>query len=441
MVSLMLKDINFAEKCSRYVESSLLYSDGLQWIFETIKSQVNTEGTVPTDIELEDKLKYVDPSRRKLVASFIEQIQEIEIKSTEFIKKKLTDYARRIKYNEIFRDAQVEYNAGNTGKAYDITNIGMSELYSITFNDDEIVDGGDLEKVRMTYIKQSILSGTRFVPTMIEELDQILGGGLEKGRLGVLLAEPKKGKSVGLVHMGCAAVLMRLFKVAHFVLEGTTEETVMRYESRLSGVPYKKIYHDELLPEEEERIQNIDRLTKGRLEIIPMNKHWEYSTADIEGKIIELKRRGFEPDLVIIDYADLLKGRGSFRAGEKRHEQTEVYRDCKKIAMVNKCALWTASQAVRPSDAPEKEYLLRAKDISESYEKVRIADFVATLNSTVREMNLGILRFHADIYRNSDCNKTIRLITNFSKMIFSSKRYPSADMPEWKKKFKKKGKR
>jgi archaellum biogenesis ATPase FlaH len=432
----MLRDIGFAEKCVRYIDSSLLYSDGLQWVFERIKETVEVKGHVPTEIEMEDKLKFVEISRRKLITAVVEDIMAGVITSEDFIKEKLTDYCRRIKFHDTFSEAQTLYNTGKIEEAYDSNMNGMNSLYSITFNDDVIIDGGGLDLVRRKYIMEAVLSGTRFIPTMITDLDKLLGGGLEKGRIGVLLAEPKKGKSVGLIHMTCAALLMRKSKVAHFILEGTTEETIMRIQSRLSGIPYYRIYHDDINKEEEKLLEKVDSLTVGRLELIPMNLHWEYTILDVEGKLKELERKGFKTDLVVIDYADLLKGRTKFGASEKRHEQAEVFRDLKKIAMAKKVALWTASQAVRPKDAPEKEYLLRAKDISESYEKVRICDFIATLNSTPREQRLGILRFHCDVYRNSDADKTIRLITNFGKMIFSSKRYPTADMPSWKRKLK-----
>jgi hypothetical protein len=92
------------------------------------------------------------------------------------------------------------------------------------------------------------------------------------------------------------------------------------------------------------------------------------------------------------------------------------------------------SQARRPEDGPEKEYLLRSKDISEAFEKIRIADFIATLNQTPREKEFGIVRFHADIYRSNDTDKTIRLVTDFAKSMLYSPKYGIVETtPEWAK--------
>lgn len=241
--------------------------------------------------------------------------------------------------------------------------------------------------------------------------------------------------SQSLVHFGVAG-LFHGFKVAHFVLEGMTQQSVLRYQARLSMIDYNRLESDSITKEEAFRLKRISAKHKENLILVPFNQHWNYTVMDVEAKIRELERQGNKPDLVIIDYADLL--RHHEKTKEKRFEQTEVYRDLKRVAMMRNVAIWTASQARRPEDGPEKEYLLRAKDISESYEKVRIADFIATLNQTPREKEFGIVRFHADIYRSNDTDKTIRLVTDFAKSMLYSPKYGIVETtPEWAKRSKK----
>ena len=122
----------------------------------------------------------------------------------------------------------------------------------------------------------------------------------------------------------------------------------------------------------------------------------------------------------MIDYADLVKPRSG--QGELRHDQTSVFRDLKSMAMRYKTAIWSASQAQRPKDLPDKELILRSASISESYEKVRIADFVGTLNQTPFEKDAGIMRIFADIYRSNASDVMIRTFCDFERMIFSSKK-------------------
>jgi replicative DNA helicase len=73
------------------------------------------------------------------------------------------------------------------------------------------------------------------------------------------------------------------------------------------------------------------------LDLIPFNAHWKYTVLDVESKIKELKRVGRMPDLVIIDYADLLSAVEKY--DQHRHEQTEVYRGLKRLAMMYNVAI------------------------------------------------------------------------------------------------------
>jgi KaiC/GvpD/RAD55 family RecA-like ATPase len=404
-------------------------------LFDAIKEDVLNKGTCPTYVELEDKLKYIEKTKRKLISEVVHEILKKEPEAFEFIKLKLADYSKRLKFHGVFREAQVLYNSGNSDGAYDITMSGITDLYNITFNDDEIVHGADLEKLRSRYVKESALAGSRFVPTMIAQLDEILGGGLEKGRLGDILAFPKKGKSQALTHFGIAG-LYNNAKVVHFVLEGLTEEATVRYQARMTGLKFNNLMRDIVEKEDEEKLKKIERFLQN-LRIVPMNKHWDYSVLDVETKLKELERAGFIPDLVVLDYADLLKGRNKFKASDKRHEVTEVYRDLKKLCMMRKFACWTASQAKNKDESAEKEFLLRSGDVSESFEKARIVDFLGTLNRTTKEEFLGITRLYADIYRSNACNKTIRLVNDYRRSTFSSTAYPKLEIPSWIKRRKK----
>lgn len=430
MFSLMIRDLSFTDKVLKFIPEERLYSDAHKFLFKEIKKKYEKTGTIPSYVEIEDNLKFADKSKRRIYKNFCKDIYESGVADEDFIKASLTNFAKKSAFVEIFQNGQVLYNAKKFEDAFSITMEGINELYGISFNDDVAIDASEFEEVRQRYIKSSLLGGRR-IPTGIEDLDNALNGGLEKGELGILLAEAKRGKSIGLIHMGCACLMRRSGRVAHFVLEGTTEQTIMRYQSRLSGIEYSRIAKDEISRSEQKKIDEIGKKYISKLELIPMNKHWNYTVLDIEAKMKELTRRRLKPDLVVVDYGDLLKGH--VKTNSTREEQTLVYRHLKQMSMIHDVAVWTASQAQRPSENPEKVTLLRAKHISESYEKVRIADFVGTLNQTPREKQLGILRFHLDIYRSNETDKTIMLLVDFNRMVFHG-RYKSLSkehLPTW----------
>ena len=414
---LMLADINLTSKVIQHIPEERLFSDGHKYLFKIIQEKFKKDGSNLTYVEVEDDLSKIEPHKRKILKTFCKRVFATKLENPDFLKERLTDYAKKNAFIDVFQSGQTFWNSKKYDEAYQYTMEGINQLYMINFNDDANIPVEKFEEYRQIYVNESLLVAKK-VPTNIDALDQVLRGGLEKGELGIMLAEPKKGKSISLVHFGCAALIMGTSRVVHFVLEGTTEQTILRYLSRLTGIEYRRLEKDEITDKEQKLIASLSKKYLGRLDLIPFNQHWNYTVLDIEAKLKELETAGRKPDLVVIDYADLLK---SVDKGlEKRHEQTEVYRDIKRLAVMKKFAIWTASQARRP-DKDEEVYILRSKDISESYEKVRIADIVCTINQTSDERSDGIIRLHIDIYRSADTDFTIRLITNYEKMIFHSK--------------------
>jgi len=59
----------------------------------------------------------------------------------------------------------------------------------------------------------------------------------------------------------------------------------------------------------------------------------------------QIELQGITPDLVIVDYADILRGIGT----EKRHILENIYEDLRGLAGEYEVPIWTASQANRSS--------------------------------------------------------------------------------------------
>jgi len=418
MMSLMLRDIAFADKCCEFVPSEHLHSEAHRWLFDTIKERYDETGMIVSQVEIDEILKPIEKFKRKSIRKIVDKCFGEDPESPEFIREQLAEFAKRTNFADLFAYGQTLYNDGNHDDAYTYVLESINHLHAINFNDEETVDISEFETKRQRFITQKGLTGGGDIPTGISELDAVLQGGLSKaeGEFGCLLAEAKIGKSIGLIHMGFAG-LCHSHKVVHFVLEGTTEQTMMRYQSRFTRIDYNRIKADEVTGEERVRLEAVGERYKRQLMLVPFNKHWEYTTLDIEAKLKELDRKGWSPDLVIVDYADLLHSR------EKHHrtdlEQRDVFRDLKSIAINRKVALWTASQAQRPKEADKNNVrLLSGSSVAESYEKIRIIDFLGTLNQTPVEKTLGVMRLHCDIYRSNKSAKTINLITGFDRMIF-----------------------
>ena len=101
------------------------------------------------------------------------------------------------------------------------------------------------------------------------------------------------------------------------------------------------------------------------------------STRTIASHIEKLKKRGIYPDMILVDYADLLRPVKS--SSEKRHDLENIYEELRAIAQVNECPVWTASQTNRSGLNAE---VITMESISEAFNKCFVADFIFSLSRT-----------------------------------------------------------
>ena len=93
------------------------------------------------------------------------------------------------------------------------------------------------------------------ITTGWKDVDAIVGGGLGKSELGVVIAPTGAGKSMVLVHLGSNAV-MEGKVVVHYTLELQDTVIANRYDSCITGYPLSDLrtFKDEIY----EQIKDID---------------------------------------------------------------------------------------------------------------------------------------------------------------------------------------
>jgi len=225
------------------------------------------------------------------------------------------------------------------------------------------------------------------ITTGWDKVDSITKKGLGSGELGVVIAPTGAGKSMALAHLGATAV--RAGKnVLHYTLELSESVTGQRYDSCISSIPLSTLFSrkDEVL----ESISDIN----GTLII----KEYPTKTAScntIRSHIEKLKKRNQKIDMIIVDYADLLRSSRNFK--EKRDELGSIYEDLRAIAQENKCPLWTASQTNRTGLNAE---VVTMESISEAFNKCFVADFICSISRTIKDKNANTARLFIAKNRN-----------------------------------------
>ena len=121
-------------------------------------------------------------------------------------------------------------------------------------------------------------------------------------------------------------------------------------------------------------------------------KYFPTKTASVNtlsAHLQKMRMMGKEFDMVVVDYADILKDTSNAR--EVRHALGNIYEDLRVLAGEFEVPIWTASQANRSA---LDEEVIEATKVAESYQKVMTADFVVSLSRKVEDKIANTGRFH-----------------------------------------------
>ena len=219
------------------------------------------------------------------------------------------------------------------------------------------------------------------VPTPWERINDLLQGGLGNGDFGLIFGNPGGGKSWSLVALGGYAVRLG-YNVLHYTLELGEDYVGKRYDSFFTKVPVDKITSfrnkvEELVPD-----------LKGQL-IIKEFPTGRATVSTIESHINKCSDMGVKPDLIIIDYVDLLQGRKKSR--ERKDEIDDIYTSTKGLARQLNIPVWSVSQVNR---AGAQDKIIEGDKAAGSYDKMMISDFAMSLSRKKEDKVNGTGRFH-----------------------------------------------
>ncbi len=307
-----------------------------------------------SDLDAENELT------AKQVREFYVRSQIADLTDVEYIKDTSLDFCKK----QNLKSAMVKSIGLLQNSSYDEISQVINDSLKLGMDNDEGYDWKkDFEERFKPRFRNPISTGWDLI-------DNISKGGLGQKELGVVIAPTGAGKSMVLVHLGTQA-LKAGKTVVHYTLE--LQDTVIgsRYDSCLTKVPLgnlmsfkEKIY---------EEVQDIE----GRL-IVKEYPTKSATTHTIKTHLEKLKMRNVNVDMIIVDYADLLRPVRSQR--EKRNELETIYEELRGIAAEMECPIWTASQTNRSGLNAE---VITMEAISEAFNKCFVSDFIFTVSRTV----------------------------------------------------------
>lgn len=420
LLHLLQNDSNLLIKASKYLKKEYFSTEVLQWIYflyidyySRYNKSVSSEVLYAELLELQKR----KPEVRLLeYVEVLKDIRDIKVTEKEYIIEKVEEFIKRNMFVRGFKKMKDEYNASQFDDSIETMHDTFDKINQVKFNETHRSFFFEEAGERAFKRNDKIQSGIERFSTGILELDAKTEGGLGRGELGVVLADAGVGKSICVINSG-ASVVRSFGKVVHFTLEGKRGQVADRYESRLLNYEYNKIKRNELPPEFNKHYE----MYNNSLVIIEMLDRWDYTVLDIEAELKHLASIDFVPDMIIVDYGDLLSPRNLSKENTYL-SQEQTYRDLKTLANKYNAAVWSPTQANRAEKGTDPKnninFWYTRYNQADCYAKVRICDLFITLNRTDQEARENQMRVYLDKFRDDECGIKLNIKTNYRTMNF-----------------------
>jgi len=406
VIRMVIEGETFLRKYRSLIKPQYFGNEVKALIINEIFSYFDQYNTPPSyDIVIEKCMANKSPRvTENLIIDAIEGIVKTSIHDQKYLQDKIVEFAK----HQAIKEAIIK-SAGLL-KTGDWSNIqkNIEEAVSV---------GQHLEEIGLDYF-QSIDDRAQLrtvyedpsskILTLIPGMDRMLGNGVSRKSLAVVLAPPGFGKTTFLVNVAKGALLQNKNAV-FYSLEMTDYEIADKLDSSISNIAYSEM--SQKMAAVKAKLHEAASIYKGRLVIK------EYAAKDCSVQVIEnhlamLEDEGFKPDMIAIDYAEIMKP--LFHRSNKWDEVGDTYHYLKDLSKTKDIAIWTASQTTKGYD---KE-TIQLTDIGLAWEKAKIADIVVSINQTEKERTNNEVRIYVNKNRKGIQDIYTKCIKNFSHMQF-----------------------
>lgn len=371
-VAALISDANFLGSLLDVIDSKFFESDANKWIVDSVVEYYEKYNTNPTlDVFKVQISKLEDDVLKTTIVNQLRhvytQIGQIDL---DYVKSEFRSFCINQNLKEVILKSVDLLKVGSYDQIKSLVDSAMNVGKEVDLGHN-YVDGFD---IRTEEVNRST------VATDWEVINDLMDGGLGPGELGVVVAPSGVGKTWILTHLGATAVKKGL-NVVHYSMELSEHYVGGRYDTVFSHIPSSEIKN------RKDDVRKVISSLKGKL-LIKYFPPKGVTARTIQQHIEKMTAAGNKPDLIIVDYADLLLSH-SVRSDSTYQEQGGVYIELRGLGGEMGIPIWTASQSNRESIDSE---VIEADKIADSYAKVMNADFIMSwsrrskdkLNNTAR---------------------------------------------------------
>jgi replicative DNA helicase len=353
------------------------------------------------------KADLIDPIKSKIKEIF----NETDISQKDFLLEKTNLFVRKQNIQLALEQAIDSLQKNDL----DAIEKNMLSVFSTQINNSFPVYDYFGEIENRTQERRDILAGkvapigiTTGVPALDAELEH---KGWGRKELSLIMGAAKSGKTMGLGDFAKLAATSGS-NVLYFTLEVSAEVLANRLDSNISDIKTREIGKFVNLSLVENAVKVTDSKS-GRLhiQVFPTGK---MKISDLRRVFLNQQASlGINYDLIVVDYADLMAP--EIRNQDRRNDFEDIYKDLRAFAQVYNVAMLTATQTNREG---AKSALAKATDVSEDFNKIRLADLVLSINVTQEEREMGQARLYFAASRNQESDFTLLLNQDLSKAQF-----------------------
>jgi len=343
-----------------------------KWVIKEILKYYDKYHTTPSMEILKVEVKKIE--NEVLQLSIKEQLREAYQASEEDLEYVQEEFATFCK-NQQLKKALL--NSVDLLKAGDFDGIKFLVESALKSGQDKNVGHEYNKDVESRYREDH----RRTIPTPWDKINELLQGGLGNGDFGLVFGNPGGGKSWSLVALGGFAVRLG-YNVIHYTLELGEAYVGRRYDAFFTNIPVDRI------TQERDKVEEIVKELPGEL-IIKEFPTGKATINTVESHIKKVNDLGIKPDLIIIDYVDLLSTRK--RTADRKGEIDDIYTSTKGLARELDIPIWSVSQVNR---AGAKDDIVEGDKAAGSYDKIMITDVCISLSRKRKDKVNGTGRFH-----------------------------------------------
>lgn len=358
VISSLLTHKDFLVNIHDILDSEDFGSDANKWVIKNILSYYNKYHTTPSMDILKVELKKVKNEVLQIsIKESLRAAYESSSDDLEYVKEEFSTFCKNQQLKKALLSSVDLLQAG------DYDSIKLMVEGALKAGQDKNIGHEYNKDVESRYREDNRST----IPTPWPEINELIQGGIGNGDFGLIFGNPGGGKSWSLVALGGFAIKMG-YNVAHYTLELGEDYVGRRYDAFFTKIAVNKILDNR------DKVENALESLEGEL-VIKEFPTGRASISTIEAHIQKLRSLGISPDLIIIDYVDLLRSKRN--STDRKFEIDDIYTSTKGLARELNLPIWSVSQVNR---AGSKDDIIEGDKAAGSYDKMMITDIAISLS-------------------------------------------------------------